>query len=211
MSTEKGSSDELRKRRRLQAPRQLLTIIAAAVVALAARSSMADHYIVPSGSMVPTVQEGDRIFVNKLAYGFRLPFTQLYLIEADGPHQGDVVVLVSPEGGSVLLKRVVAAPGDQVEIIEGCVILNGHQVPLRNIDGRLVEELGLTLHPVRIANGGGPDFGPTVIPEGMYLVMGDNRGDSHDGRSFGLVERRAILGRAVGSFYSLGELTWRQL
>lgn len=207
----KRAKFETSRRRRIQPHRQLLSVVAAAVVALAARSSMADHYIVPSGSMLPTVREGDRIFVNKLAYGFRLPFTQVYIIEAEGPHQGDVVVLVSPEGGTVLLKRVVAAPGDRVEIIEGSVILNGTHIPLRRVEGRLIEELGRSLHPIRISNGGGPDYGPTVIPEGMYLVMGDNRGDSHDSRTFGLVERRAILGRALGSFYSGGELTWRQL
>jgi len=204
--TRKGGDRE--GRRKGSAPRQIATIVVAVAVALAARSSLADHYVVPSGSMLPTVHEGDRIVVNKLAYGFRLPFTRLFLIEGHGPNRGDVVVLLSPESGIVLLKRVVACPGDTIEVVGGHLVINGRRLPVTDHDGQLMEELGGSLHPVRLTRGGGPDFGPEVIPAGRYLVLGDNRGDSRDGRIFGLVERNAILGQAIASYYRSGELGW---
>ncbi len=87
-------------------------IAAAATVVLLGRSSLADHYHVPSGSMLPTVVANDHIFVNKAAYSVRIPFSHVELVQLDGPSRGDVVVLESPETGIVLLKRVVAGPGD---------------------------------------------------------------------------------------------------
>src|SRR5262245_47749050 len=96
--------------------KDLLAIAAAAAVVLVGRSSLADHYHVPTGSMLPTVLENDHIFVNKAAYSLRLPFSHVELAEFGGPERGDVVVLESPESGIVLLKRVVAVPGDVVRV-----------------------------------------------------------------------------------------------
>jgi signal peptidase I len=191
--------------------RQVLTIVAAAVVALAARSSLADHYVVPSGSMLPTVHEGDRILVNKLAYGVRLPFTEIYLVPTSDPQPGHVVVLRSPEGGTVLLKRVVAGPGDTIEVVGGQLVLNGRPVPILVESGRATEQLPGSSHAVLLASGGGPAYGPITLPADRFLVLGDNRGDSRDGRFFGLVDRGAILGRAVACFSRDGDLSWRPL
>lgn len=96
--------------------RDVATLAALVMVILAARSSLADHYYVPSGSMLPTIDLGDRILVNKLAYGLRVPFSNWYLIESEGPQNGDVVICESPEDGEVLIKRVVGCPGDIVTI-----------------------------------------------------------------------------------------------
>lgn len=191
--------------------RQFLSIAIAATVALAARSSLADHYVVPTGSMLPTIHEGDRIIVDKLAFGLRLPFTRTYLTENQPPAPGDVVIVLSPETGIVLLKRVVAGPGDVIEISEGRLILNGEEIPIARTAGGLVEELGRRSHPVDLALGGGPDFGPITVPDGEFLVLGDNRGDSRDGRYFGFVDRSAILGRAIACYYGSGRFQWRSL
>jgi signal peptidase I len=176
--------------------RDSLTIAMTIALVLVARSSFADHYTVPSGSMMPSVEVGDRVVVNKSAYGLRLPLTRVRLTSAEMPKRGDVVVLESPENDIVLLKRVVAVAGDVVSVRSGRVFLDG--------------EPGDTVHPIDIGRGG-PSFGPTRVPEGKLLVMGDNRDNSHDGRSFGFVAKRAVLGRAVGVYFRNGELRWIDL
>jgi signal peptidase I len=184
--------------------RELGVIAAFALVLMSARSSLADHYTVPTGSMLPTIELDDRIVVNKAAYGLHVPFTTTYVTRFDGPQVGDVVVLDSPEEAKVLLKRVVGVPGTRVEVRGGQICIDDQPAPVEQRAGGLYERLGGVLHQVRLTNDGGPDYGPVTIPEGRYLVMGDNRGDSHDGRSFGLVSREAILGRAMGVFWRGG-------
>jgi signal peptidase I len=187
--------------------RELLVIAAFALVLMSARSSIADHYSVPTGSMLPTIEIDDRIVVNKAAYGLHVPFTSAYVTRFDGPKLGDVVVLDSPEEAKVLLKRVVGTPGARVEVRGGRILVDGKLARVEPHPDGLYERLGGAVHQVRITRDGGPDYGPVTIPEGRYLVMGDNRGDSHDGRSFGLVSREAILGRAMGVFWRGGP-TW---
>lgn len=166
---------------------------------LLARSSLADHYAVPTGSMQPSVEPGDHVFIDKRAYGLRLPLTHRYVGSMGVPRRGDVVVLDSPESeGVVLLKRVVARPGDVVEVRGGRLWLDGAAVDVTGGPDDLSERLEAGPHPLRLEAGGGPDFGPMRLPPGRFLVLGDNRGNSHDGREFGLVEGGRILGRAVG-------------
>ena len=173
--------------------RTVLQVGSAAAVALTARASLADPYRVPSGSMEPTVHIGDHIVVSKAAYGLRIPLTDTYLIHFAAPARGDVVVIEPPDDvaktaveadviGSVLLKRVVAVEGDLVEVRDGRV----------HIDGREIAEARISLDA-----GGGPDLGPIRVPRGKVLLLGDNRGNSRDGRSFGWVDRERVLGRAV--------------
>lgn len=160
--------------------------------------------------MEPTVHVGDHIVAWKAAYGLRLPLTEHYVAHFHAPARGDVVVLEPPsapadsaarpgEGellGSVLLKRVVAVEGDLVEVKRGRLF----------IDGRFVEEEHASL-----ASGGGPDFGPVRVPRGQLLVLGDNRGNSRDGRSFGWVARDQVLGRAAAVVTRDGHLTYERL
>lgn len=188
--------------------RELSSLAILIVGVLAARSSLADHYLVPSGSMQPTVQIGDHVFVNKLAYGIHVPLTDKYALEYGSPAHGDVVVLRSPVDDRVLLKRVVAVPGDLVSVTEGTVTLNGLPVPVERGDGGLFEDLGGALHPVDLGMGGGPDFGPVKVPRGQFLVLGDNRGNSSDGRVFGFVQRKQIMGRSSGIWLRDGAFTW---
>lgn len=169
--------------------RSVLQLGAMLAVAFTTRASFADHYRVPSGSMEPTVRVGDHILVNKAAYGVRVPLTEDWLVEFRPPARGDVVIVdatsraVADEDTShpVLVKRVVAVAGDTVEVRDGHVL----------IDGRARDEATASFD-----SGGGPDFGPVRVPNGKVLVLGDNRGNSRDGRTFGWVDRRSILGRA---------------
>lgn len=192
-------------------PRDLVSVLGASAIVLVARASFADHYQVPSGSMEPTVQVGDQICVNKMAYGLRVPASQSYVVQGAGPARGDVVVLSSPSDGEVLLKRVVAVPGDDVEVSDGRVAIDGVPAPVRQDDGGVVEDLGGREHALSTEYGGGPDFGPTRVPDGEYLVLGDNRGNSKDGRYFGWVARGAILGRAAAVCLHGGKPVWQPL
>jgi signal peptidase I len=150
--------------------------------------------------------------VNKLAYGLRVPFTSLRLLPFSGPRPGEVVVLQSPEQADVtLLKRVVAIPGDEVAVRNGMLFINGERVSMARDAAGLWEDLGTGAHRLRLSGGGGLDFGPVRVGPGEYLVMGDNRGESHDGRAFGLVERQAIMGRALSVWMRDGGLTWKKL
>jgi len=194
-------------------PRFVLRVVLLFALVISARSVLADHYHVPTGSMEPTVQVGDRIVVNKAAYGIRLPLADVYLVEFEGPARGDVVVLASPEDGETLLKRVVAVPGDRVEVRGGRLVLNGQLAPVERDDltGVSFERLDAERHSLSLEAGGGPELRSVVVPEGRFLVMGDNRGMSHDGRAFGWVERSAIRGKAVGVFHGEQGFTWRSL
>lgn len=179
-----------------------LAIVLAAVTA--ARSSLADHYYVPSGSMQYTLMDHDRVIVNKMAYGFRIPLTKIDIFGSSTPTRGDIAVFDSPEDGTTrLIKRVVAIGGDHVSVKNGQLSINGQ--PLGD---RRVEHFGDREALLNLTNGGGPDY-EGVVPEGMVLVMGDNRGNSNDGRKFGLIHERELFGRAIAIYYRRGEgFTW---
>ncbi len=191
--------------------RDAASVLVAGAIVLTARSSLADHYFVPSGSMEPTVHVDDRILVNKLAYGVHVPLADVYAVDLAQPARGDVVVLTSPANGIVLLKRVAAVPGDRVRVVDGRLELNGEPVPVAERDGGVYEALGGSQHPLALDAGGGPDFGPVTLPPDRFLVLGDNRGNSNDGRYFGFVERAAIKGRAIAVISRAGRMTWIDL
>jgi signal peptidase I len=177
------------------------------------RSAVADWNDVPSGSMKPTIFEGDRIVVNKLAYDLKIPFTTRRIMAWDDPMRGDIVVLYSPADGKRLVKRVVGLPGDTVAMTEDCLVVNGIAVsyapPTPGLvtgrtpggEGKLIaiENLGETAHAVMIPSGAHcrPAFAPVKVPEDAYFVMGDNRDESYDSRYFGPVDRNQIVGRAI--------------
>ena len=196
-------------RRRIARILRIPAWIAVVLIVLGARSSLADHYEVPSGSMLPTVRIGDHVLVSKLAYGIRAPFVG-YLDQFRGPGRGDVVVLESPENGIVLLKRVIALPGDTVAVRSGRLWLNGQEIAVEADHGEVRELLGHA-HTISLDEGGGPNFGPATMPADKYLVLGDNRGDSRDGRFFGLVDRGAIFGRALRIYWRNGKPAWQSL
>jgi signal peptidase I len=185
-----------------------------ALVVFSIRSSLADWNDVPSGSMKPTILEGDRVFVNKLAYDLKVPFTTWHLAEWSNPQRGDVVVFYSPHDEVRLVKRVVGVPGDTVELRNDQLVINGKPMeygPLGvEVSGQLsegerqqslfaTEKLTGHSHAVMAIPGVAAkrSFGPVQVPEGQYFMMGDNRDNSFDSRYYGTVERRRIVGRAT--------------
>lgn len=175
------------------------------------RSALADWNVVPTGSMQPTIQIGDRILVDKAAYDIRVPFTHLSLIHLADPQRGDIVVLDSHAAGEKLVKRVIGIPGDEVAIRSNVLYVNGveaHYSPASVLgihDDVLdparyeVEQLGSMRHLIRPSlyrPGEGRDFGPVTVPAGHYLLLGDNRDNSLDSRFLGFFPRNEIVGRS---------------
>lgn len=189
--------------------REFLSVAFLIVGLTAARSSLADHYIVPSGSMQPTLVPGDRVVVDKRAYGLRLPFTLEKIGDGVPPQRGDVVIVDSPRDGERLIKRVVAVAGDLVAVRGGHVEIDGVAL---GAPGDAHERFGSRDVPLDLSGGGGPDFGPVRVPAGRLLVMGDARGNSLDGRMFGWVDENAVYARAERVFWRNGEgFTWLSL
>lgn len=192
--------------------REVLPLLLLLALLVVARASFANHYHVPSGSMQPTLQLGDRVVVDMSAYGLRVPFTRHVLVARGTPQRGEVAVFASPSDGTRLIKRVVALGGDKVSLIDGRLSING--TPLaRDGDGDDdVEQFGRRLARLDLADGGGPDIIRATVPAGHVLVLGDHRGRSADGRYFGFVEADAIYGRAIAVYWRKGEgPSWKRL
>jgi signal peptidase I len=167
--------------------------------------------------MRPTILEGDRIFVNKLAYDLKVTFTTLHLAQWGDPRRGDIVVLFSPYDERRLVKRVVGIPGDTIETRGGRLFVNGKAaeyaplgaegVRLAGLDGRdgplFRESVAGRAHPVMGVRDDGEDFARVTVPQGRYFLMGDHRDSSFDSRYWGFAERRRIVGRAVAVVASL--------
>jgi len=182
------------------------------------RSAVVDWNWVPTGSMKPTIVEGDLVLVNKLAYDLKVPFTTRHLAEWSAPARGDIAVFYSPEDGTRLVKRVIGLPGDTIELRNEVLLINGvaqtyalqDTAPYaRDIfeDPRPVvatESLGATNHLVLVlpSRPALRTFPPYTVPAGNYFMMGDSRDNSHDSRFFGSVPRRQIIGRASGVIVS---------
>lgn len=178
------------------------------LLVFAGRSSLADHYLVPSGSMEETLQVGDRVVVDKRAHGLRLPFTNIEISNGAGVTRGEVVIFDSPRNGVRLIKRIVAIGGDEVLIRNGHISING--VPL--LTQSALEKFGSRQARLNLGDGGGPDLYIERVPDGMLLAVGDHRGNSLDGRMFGLVSEEDIYGRAIAVYYRRGEaFVWKPL
>lgn len=189
--------------------REALVLGLLVVGILAARSTLADHYYVPSGSMEYTLIAGDRVFVDKRAYGLRLPFTTIDLTRGESVQRGDIVIFDSPRDGTRLIKRVVAVGGDDVVIRDGHLSINGER--LASLEDNNVELIGEKIVHLNLTDGGGPALAG-VIGDGMVLAIGDHRGNSLDGRIFGAVSEDEIYGRAVAIYYRRGAgFGWRDL
>jgi len=198
------------------------------VLMLVFRSAVADWMYVPSGSMNPTIVEGDRILVDKAAYGWRIPFTTIRLTEGEDPQRGDIAIFPSPEDGSVLVKRVIGLPGDTIEMRDEKLLINGDTSnyvavsPAADADLPaatrrqdrlyLTEDLAERPHAIMLlpARAMPRSFGPVVVPDGRYLMLGDSRDNSKDSRFIGFVPRDSLVGRAHHVLYSLDAERWYQ-
>jgi signal peptidase I len=182
-----------------------LAIVLAAVTA--ARSSLADHYYVPSGSMENSLVPGDRVFVDKTAYGFRIPLTKIDLFGARTPERGEIAVFDSPRDGTRLIKRIVAVGGDVVNLVGGKLSING-----KALGDSDLEHFGARAATINLDDGGGPELRDFVVPAGEVLAIGDHRGNSLDGRFFGPISERELFGRAVAIYYRRGDgFGWKAL
>ena len=170
---------------------------------LVARASLADHYLVPSGSMEYTLLPGDRVLVDKRAYGLRVPFTEIKLLAGASPSRGEVVVFDAPDSGIRLIKRVVAIAGDTVEVRRGHVLINGES--RTDAADQAVEHFSERNATLNLQLGGGPDLPAVRIPEAQVLVLGDFRGNSRDSRWFGLVAESATYAKALRVYYRSGQ------
>jgi len=188
-------------------------------VVIPVKSSLADWNWVPTGSMNPTILEGDLIYVDKLAYDLRFPLTFYRLAEWSEPERGDIVVCFCPEDETRLVKRIIGLPGDTIESKGNVLYLNGHPATYTKLEPENTEYLSsglkdrsifatenldgrthavMSIPSVRALR----DFGPVNVPPGRYFVMGDNRDNSKDSRHFGFVQRRTIVGKATGVIVS---------
>ena len=184
------------------------------------RSAFADWYVVPSSSMYPNLLEGDRVICNRLAYDFKLPFTDVIIMRLGEPLRGDVVTFSSPEDGGRLVKRLIALPGDVVEMRDEHLIVNGVQASYQSIAPRdrdyltpgypgqqlvLQENLGQRRNSIIVMpeRGALRSFGPVTVPTDKFMMLGDNRDNSKDSRYIGFVKRELLTGRVQHVLFSL--------
>ena len=189
------------------------------------RTFLVEAYRIPSGSMIPALLIGDWLFVNKLVYGPHVPFTSINLPGYAEPKRGDVVVFMSPlqidqpeDPNPTLVKRLVGMPGDTIYMrdavlyVDGIAQTLGYTSPEQTKgDGTLTDPLFDWQHAFEASKtrfGEPPlqpthdNWGPLVIPAKRFLMMGDNRYDSKDGRYWGLVPRENMRGRPMFVYYS---------
>jgi signal peptidase I len=196
----------------------------ALLLVLVIRSVLVEPFQIPSGSMVPALAIGDFILVSKLTYGLRVPFTDIELLDLGEPERGDIVVFVYPPSADTeridYIKRIVGLPGDVIELKDDVVYVNGVEQTrtfvsnttyvdqycraeemksfTETVDGQAHPVLQSTSYALRMA-----DYGPKTVPEGHYFMMGDNRDNSQDSRSWGFVPRDYIRGKAMFVWFSL--------
>jgi signal peptidase I len=200
------------------------SLFLAVLAAFTIRWALIEAYVIPSGSMLPTLQIHDHIFVNKLAYGIRFPFSESWIAEWSKPKRGDVIVFKFPLDMSTnFIKRVVGLPGDKIYYERGTLYINDKpmekKAPVTDIDykwlrdadfqgeGRYMESKDNYVHFTEVLENKEHDillrktqnyetFGPVVVPEDSLFMMGDNRDNSRDGREWGFLPKSYILGRA---------------
>jgi len=183
------------------------------LVVLIVRSFLVEPFKIPSGSMEPTLEAGDFILVNKYAYGLRLPVLGSKVWPLDDPKKADVMVFKYPEQPRInYIKRVIGEPGDKISYYNKELKINGEPVPHKVIAqipparpqyvvGE--ETLGDVTHRYKTYFGENRTYGEWTVPEGHYFVMGDNRDNSRDSRSWGYVPDSLIVGRAFAVWMHL--------
>ena len=179
------------------------------------RTAVADWNPIPSASMHPNLLEGDVVLVNRLAFDLKVPLTNVVLAHLGEPQRGDIVTFRSPRDNTLLIKRVVALPGDVVEMRNERLYINGKGADYRVVEHSLDSVGGTAMPALQLAETWGdkaargprhiqimPDvlaprtFGPVTVAQGQYLMLGDNRDNSADSRVIGLVPRKLLVGRA---------------
>jgi signal peptidase I len=173
------------------------SILIAVAIGLFIQTFFIQAFKIPSGSMIPSFNIGDRIFVNKFLYSARIPFVNIRLPVPTMKElkRGEVIVFVSPEDPKKdFVKRLIAFGGERVEISNGKIYVNGE----------VIDE-PVSIHSVNYQNAG--DYGregvPVTVPEGCYFVLGDNSGSSRDSRYWGFVPKKNLIGKVVFIYWPL--------
>ncbi len=196
----------------------------ALAVALLLRAFVVEAFQIPSGSMIPTLEIGDHIFVSKFAYSVGIPFTNKKLVEFKPPARGDVIVFKYPKGEETdYIKRVIGLPGDRIEVRKNQIFVNGEPMARQEIDQACrydehsasgefegtrdctlwSEQLDHKSHRlIQIPQQMPSQFGPFTVPPRSVFVMGDNRDNSNDSRVWGTVPFELIKGRALIVWWS---------
>jgi len=198
-----------------------LAVALAVVVLLAFRSTVADWNRIPTESMLPSLVAGDRILVDKLAYDLRVPFTLQRLARRADPARGEIATFLSPDDGRLLVKRVVAIPGDNVTLSDNRLVVNGVAATYRPEPDRDAascppmpsgcrplpyrEEILGSSRSVLLGEGKveAKNMPARRVPADHYVVLGDNRDASRDSRDIGLVHREWFVGRVTRVAFSL--------
>ncbi|MDR3038093.1 MAG: signal peptidase I [Candidatus Adiutrix sp.] len=166
-------------------------IFLAVALALIIRSFLLQAFQIPSGSMIPTFLEGDRVLVEKFAYGVRNPLNNRVWVETGRPERWDVVVFIYPEDQDKdFVKRVVGLPGETLALVNGEVFINGRKMD--DPHGRFDPKKPSTLR----------NMSPVVIGRNQYFMMGDNRDHSSDSRVWGPVDFDLLKGKAWRLYWS---------
>lgn len=167
-------------------------IVAALFIAILIRSFIIQPYIIPSGSMLNTLQEGDRLFVTKFSYGIHLPFIEKEIFSTGQPELGDIIVFPYPADKSIdYIKRVVGVPDDVIEMRNKQLYRNGQPVDEPYV---IHSDLGTMYHR--------DNMPPLTVPKGKVFVLGDNRDHSQDSRFWGFVDKESIHGKALIIYWS---------
>ena len=180
------------------------------------RSFVFEPFRIPSSSMMPTLLQGDFIFVKKYSYGLRLPVTEFKIVEIGEPQRGDVVVFRLPSDPSInYIKRVVGLPGDRIVYRRHHLTINGESIALERhpdatpMDPRYIEQLGDRQHDILIVDPrNSRKDGEYIVREGHYFVMGDNRDNSLDSRFIGEIPETNLVGKAVRIWMHMDGLKW---
>ena len=172
------------------------SIIIAVILALFIRTFIVQAFKIPSGSMEDTLAIGDHILVNKFIYGTKIPFTDRRILKIRDPRRGDVIVFEYPEDPSKdFIKRVIGTPGDEVQVINKTVYINGKPYQNPHEVHKEKEIIPAALNPR-------DNTKPIKVPDGSYFVMGDNRDRSYDSRFWGFVKMDKIKGLAFIKYWS---------
>lgn len=190
-------------------PKAIAWFIAPLLIAMTLRWALFEPYVIPSGSMIPTLLVHDHILVNKWAYGLRLPFSENWLVRWKNPQKGEIVVFKYPvDKETFFVKRIVATGGDVIEVKRGTLIINNQVIdrvesaPVPTVEdfedfNYYLENLNSKSFISRSSKDLSSDeFGPETVPAGHFFVVGDNRDQSSDSRVWGFVPEENLMGKA---------------
>ena len=176
------------------------------------KSAIADLSSISGASMQPTLLDGDKVWVNKLAYDVKIPFTEISLASVSDPARGDIVIIDSNKAKKRLVKRIVGLPGDTIYMQNNALVINGqsanYEVVIEESDHMIIiEELPERSHQAQLSrnylNRTSRSYGPVDVPADQYFVLGDNRDNSADSRSYSFIPREELIGRSSSVVFSL--------